>query len=36
MMQDISIIFRRELKQYFYSPIAYVFSIIFIVLNASL
>jgi len=36
MNQDISIIFKRELKQYFYSPIAYVFSIIFIVLNASL
>lgn len=36
MIKDISIIFKRELKQYFYSPIAYVFSIIFIVLNASL
>lgn len=35
-MNDVAIIFRRELKQYFYSPIAYVFSIIFIVLNASL
>ncbi|MCK5149258.1 ABC transporter permease subunit [bacterium] len=35
-MRDIGIIFRREFKAYFYSPIAYVFSIIFIVLNASL
>lgn len=35
-MRDIGIIFRREFKGYFYSPIAYVFSIIFIVLNASL
>jgi ABC-2 type transport system permease protein len=35
-MNDILIIFKRELKQYFYSPIAYVFSVIFIVLNASL
>jgi ABC-2 type transport system permease protein len=35
-MNDIKIILNRELKQYFYSPIAYVFSIIFIVLNASL
>ncbi|MBN1780972.1 ABC transporter permease subunit [bacterium] len=35
-MNDMTIIFKRELKQYFYSPIAYVFSVIFIVLNASL
>lgn len=35
-MRDVSIIFNREFKAYFYSPIAYVFSIIFILLNTSL
>jgi len=35
-MRDIGIIFRREFRAYFYSPIAYVFSIIFIVLNSGL
>ncbi len=35
-MKDISIVFKREFRTYFYSPIAYVFSIIFIVLNTSL
>jgi ABC-2 type transport system permease protein len=35
-MNDIKIIFKREFEAYFYSPIAYVFSIIFILLNAGL
>ncbi len=35
-MKDVAIIFRREFRTYFYSPIAYVFSVIFIVLNASM
>jgi ABC-2 type transport system permease protein len=35
-MNDIAVIFRRELRAYFYSPIAYVFSVIFIILNTSL
>ena len=35
-MNDILIIFKREFRTYFYSPIAYVFSIIFIILNNSL
>ena len=35
-MNDIAIIFKREFRAYFYSPIAYVFSVIFIVLNASI
>ena len=35
-MRDVAIIFRREFQMYFYSPIAYVFSVIFIVLNAGL
>ncbi|MFZ5519385.1 MAG: ABC transporter permease [Candidatus Zhuqueibacterota bacterium] len=35
-MKDIGIIFRREFRTYFYSPIAYVFSIIFIILNSGL
>jgi ABC-2 type transport system permease protein len=35
-MKDIGIIFRREFNTYFYSPIAYVFSIIFIILNSGL
>ena len=35
-MRDVSIIFNREFKAYFYSPIAYVFSVIFIVINTSL
>jgi ABC-type transport system involved in multi-copper enzyme maturation permease subunit len=35
-MRDMSIILKRELKSYFYSPIAYVFSVIFIVLNAGI
>lgn len=35
-MKDVAIIFRREFRAYFYSPIAYVFSIIFIVLNSGL
>jgi ABC-type transport system involved in multi-copper enzyme maturation permease subunit len=35
-MKDIGIIFRREFRAYFYSPIAYVFSIIFIILNSGI
>jgi ABC-2 type transport system permease protein len=35
-MNDVKIIFKREFDAYFYSPIAYVFSVIFIVLNAGL
>jgi ABC-2 type transport system permease protein len=35
-MKDVSIIFKREFQAYFYSPIAYVFSIIFILLNCGL
>jgi ABC-type transport system involved in multi-copper enzyme maturation permease subunit len=35
-MRDIGVIFKREFQAYFYSPIAYVFSIIFIALNAGL
>lgn len=35
-MRDIWIIFKREFAAYFYSPIAYVFSIIFILLNCGL
>ncbi len=35
-MKDIGIIFQREFNAYFYSPIAYVFSIIFIILNSGL
>lgn len=35
-MKDIGIIFKREFNAYFNSPIAYVFSIIFIVLNCGL
>lgn len=35
-MDDIKIIFKREFQAYFYSPIAYVFSIIFILLNSGL
>ncbi len=35
-MNDIAIIFKREFKAYFYSPIAYVFSVIFILLNAGI
>ena len=35
-MRDVSIIFNREFRAYFYSPIAYVFSIIFIVLNTGI
>jgi ABC-2 type transport system permease protein len=35
-MKDIAIIFKREFRAYFYSPIAYVFSVIFIVLNTAL
>ena len=35
-MNDVAIIFRREFRAYFYSPIAYVFSVIFIVLNSGL
>ena len=35
-MKDVAIIFRREFQTYFYSPIAYVFSIIFIMLNAGM
>lgn len=35
-MKDIAVIFRREFRAYFYSPIAYVFSIIFIILNGGL
>ena len=35
-MDDVKIIFKREFEAYFYSPIAYVFSIIFILLNSGL
>ena len=35
-MNDVKIIFNREFKAYFYSPIAYVFSVIFILLNSGL
>jgi ABC-2 type transport system permease protein len=35
-IKDILIIFWRELKAYFYSPIAYVFSVIFIILNSGI
>lgn len=35
-MRDVGIIFRREFRAYFYSPIAYVFSVIFIILNSGL
>jgi len=35
-MNDVAIIFKREFRAYFYSPIAYVFSVIFIVLNSGL
>jgi len=35
-MNDVKIIFDREFKAYFYSPIAYVFSVIFILLNSGL
>jgi len=35
-MKDIGIIFRREFRAYFYSPIAYVFSVIFILLNSGI
>lgn len=35
-MTDIKIIFKREFEAYFYSPIAYVFSVIFILLNTGL
>lgn len=35
-MRDIAIIFKREFQAYFYSPIAYVFSTIFIILNTFL
>jgi len=35
-VKDIAVIFRREFRAYFYSPIAYVFSIIFIILNGGL
>ena len=35
-MRDIKIIFNREFRAYFYSPIAYVFSVIFIVLISGL
>jgi ABC-2 type transport system permease protein len=35
-MRDMAIILKRELKSYFYSPIAYVFSVIFIILNAGI
>lgn len=35
-MKDIGIIFRREFRAYFYSPIAYVFSVIFIILNSGI
>ena len=35
-MRDMRIILKRELKSYFYSPIAYVFSVIFIILNAGI
>ncbi|MBN1349473.1 ABC transporter permease subunit [candidate division KSB1 bacterium] len=35
-MKDLLIIFKREFNAYFYSPIAYVFSVIFIILNAGI
>lgn len=35
-MNDVKVIFNREFQAYFYSPIAYVFSIIFILLNTGL
>jgi len=35
-MKDVAIIFRREFRAYFYSPIAYVFTVIFVVLNSGL
>ncbi len=35
-MNDMMIIFKREFRAYFYSPIAYVFSVIFVLLNTSL
>ena len=35
-MNDIQVIFKREFRAYFYSPIAYVFSVIFILLNTGL
>ena len=35
-MKDIAIIFKREFRAYFYSPIAYVFTVIFVVLNSGL
>ena len=35
-MKDIMIIFKREFNAYFYSPIACVFSVIFIILNAGI
>ncbi|NQT25400.1 ABC transporter permease subunit [candidate division KSB1 bacterium] len=35
-MNDMKIIFKREFEAYFYSPIAYVFSVIFIFLNTGL
>jgi len=35
-MRDVAIIFRREFRAYFYSPIAYVFTVIFVVLNSGL
>jgi len=35
-MNDIGVIFRREFRAYFYSPIAYVFSVIFVLLNSGL
>jgi ABC-2 type transport system permease protein len=35
-MRDVAIIFKREFQAYFYSPIAYVFSVIFILLNTGL
>ncbi len=35
-MKDVAIIFRREFRAYFYSPIAYVFSVIFILLNSGI
>lgn len=35
-MRDVVIVLKREFRAYFYSPIAYVFSVIFIVLNTSI
>ena len=35
-MNDIKIILNREFKAYFYSPIAYVFGVIFILLNSGI